>query len=235
MNWITLLQKLALSEQTGSLFLVDRHAKHVMLTWNILTAGSPSFEAHMLQIADLATAVFTGVETDFLKTYPEAIKSERLYQHMGPLFENIIDWQKVKESIHATIYQLYTKTDWSKFGNEDIYIFITAHYPDQPDDVVGFVTFLAKPGYAHGNCKIIAMGVHETVQRCGIGTLLMNSIFTILPKIERIFLCTRVTNTKALNAYYAWGFKEDLHPLQEPGHTFKPEYWKFLELETRGS
>ncbi len=233
-NWITSLQEKASEQSSGSFNAKDKHNNALVARWHILTTQSAHFVPAMNQIADLASQAFTSVEFDFLQAHPEAAGSERLYQSIAPLFQDTvsIDWQAVKNSIYSLINQLYTKTDWAKFGGEDIYIFVTVH-DQESDTLLGFITFFVRPTYPHGVCKVTAMGVIPPAQNRGLGKVLMGSIFKIIPEVERIFLCTRVTNSKALAAYRSWGFQIDANPIKEPGHDFNPAYWIFMAYDVK--
>jgi hypothetical protein len=57
----------------------------------------------------------------------------------------------------------------------------------------------------------------------------MSSIFQIFPTMQRIFLCTRVTNEHALCVYKNWGFTLDPSPILDPHHVFSSQHWTFLE------
>src|SRR3989304_1497033 len=85
---------------------------------------------------------------------------------------------------------------------------------DQPTNtLLGFITFMMRANYAPGDIKVMSFAVDQSQQGRGLGKLLMSSILTIDTKINRIFLCTRVTNETALTAYRAWGFTTDEHPI----------------------
>ncbi len=233
-NWITSLQKRAQENASGSFNAKDKMSNAVSLHWHILTTQSAQFVPSMNQIADLASQAFTSVELGFLQTHPEAASTERLYQSIAPLFENkaSIDWQVAKDNVYSIINNLYTKTDWSKFGTDDVYVSVTVN-DCKTDNLLGFITFFVRPSYPHGTCKVTAMGVTPHAQNRGLGKLLMNSIFTIVPEVERIFLCTRVTNAQAIAAYRSWGFGIDANPIKEPGHDFNPAYWIFMEYNVQ--
>ena len=236
LNWIKLLKKRADEHSTGSLKAKDKKNNELVLQWHILTTQSALFAPSMNKIGDLASQAFASVEFDFLQAHPEAIPGEQLYQSITPLFQNnaSIDWPEVKDRIYSIINQLYTKTDWSKFGADDVYVIVTVH-DHESDTLLGFITFFIRPNYPYGVCKVTAMGVAQQAQNRGLGKLLISSIFKIIPEAERIFLSTRVTNAKALAAYHSWGFTTDHNPIQEPGHVFNPDYWIFLEYVTSNS
>jgi ribosomal protein S18 acetylase RimI-like enzyme len=224
------------SNSSGSFNAKDKKNNALTLNWHILTSMSAQFVPTMNQIADLASQAFTSVEFDFLQAHPEAVAGERLYQSIAPLFQNnaSIDWPAVKARVYTIINQLYTKTDWSKFGTDDQYIIVTAH-DQESDALLGFITFFIRPAYSYGDCKVTAMGIIPQAQNRGLGKLLMSSIFKIIPETKRIFLTTRVTNEKALAAYRSWGFNLDANPLQEPDHNFNPAYWIFMEYKAAKS
>jgi GNAT superfamily N-acetyltransferase len=75
----------------------------------------------------------------------------------------------------------------------------------------------------------MSFAVDPEYQNRGLGKLLTSLIFKINTNIKRIFLCTRVTNNIALNAYKNWGFTLDSNPILD--HTFNLEHWTFLEYK----
>ncbi len=221
------------SKNVGAFTAKDKFSSPVIIEWKILGTTSPDFAPTMRSIADLATHAFTSVELQFLQQHPQAMTTEGLYQDNLAEFQNQgtqFDWQGIENKIASIISNLYTTMDWSKFGGDDRYIF--AMIKDEKGGLLGFITFFVRPSYAYGDCKVTAMGIMPAAQNRGLGKLLMSSIFEIIRQIQRIFLSTRVTNVKAIAAYRSWGFVIDKNPMQEPGHTFNPDYWIFMEYRT---
>ncbi|MFI4919943.1 MAG: GNAT family N-acetyltransferase [Legionellales bacterium] len=230
-DWIVYLQQQTASKNDGVYQAHDKHNRAIIIEYKILNVQSPEFNDTMHSIADIAAQAFTAVEMQFLQKHPEAIATEALYKQYASLIQNgIADWQAIEKMVYETIHHLYTKTDWSKFDVNDIYIFAVAK-DKTTGTQLGYITFFIQPSYPFGTCKVIAMGIVPAEQNCGLGKLLMSLIFKIVPQIQRIFLSTRITNIKAWGAYQSWGFTQDLNPVQQPGHTFNPDYWIFLKYK----
>ena len=228
-DWLAHIKK-QLASKSGTFLAKDKNSNSITIEWQVLTTKDADFAPAMRNIANLASEAFTAVELEFLQAHPEAVKTERLYQQCAYLFQEdqaAIDWQAVKEKIYSIINGLYIKTDWSVFGADDLYIIMTIKNDSAKQ--LGFITFFIRPAYPFGNVKVTAMGIVPEMQGHGLGKLLMSSLFKIVPDIKRIFLSTRVTNAKAIAAYKALGFEQDLNPIQEQGHVFNVNYWKFME------
>lgn len=120
-----------------------------------------------------------------------------------------------------------------KFGS-DTAIFINAKN-QETGAILGYVSFLMKSDYPQGTVKIMGLAVKPEYQNCGLAKLMVSSIFRIIPKIEHIFLCTRVTNANAIRAYQAWGFVKGMDPIQDPHYTFNLNHWIFLEYKANAA
>jgi hypothetical protein len=92
---------------------------------------------------------------------------------------------------------------------------------------------MIRANYAAGNVKVMIFAVDVAHQKRGLGKLLMSSIFKLIPDIKRIFLCTRVTNDTAFNAYRSWGFVKDENPVLD--HEFNLDHWMFMEYKIEQS
>jgi len=98
-------------------------------------------------------------------------------------------------------------------------------------DLLGFATYMIRANYKYGDAKLMTLGVDPLYQGRGLGKLLISSIFAIVPNIQRIFLCTRVTNEGALGAYRSWGFVTDNDPVMD--YPFNGDHWSFLEYNAQ--
>ena len=137
-------------------------------------------------------------------------------------------------SILHGFYKVDTSTipeETAKVLAKDIYFIVTVKQRDTGARL-GFITFLIRPDYASGDIKVTSIAVAPKEQNRGLAKLLMESIFRIDPTIKRIFLCTRVTNEYALNAYRSWGFTKDPNPTQDPHYKFNLNHWTFMEYKT---
>lgn len=236
-NQTNLLEVIKTKATSGSLTTQDKREKPIILKWYIRSTSDPDFNDLMKSISSLAIQAFASVELEFLKKFPEALKTERMYQSITLEADSDNQdayWKEIASKLGHIINQMYTKTDWSKFPSEDLYIFVTA-WDAESKKQLGFITFFMRPHYPYGTIKVTAIGVLPEAQGKGLGKLLMSSVFSIIPEIQKVFLCTRVTNQNALRAYRSWGFTQDKEPIKEPGHVFDPAYWTFMEYQTNKS
>ncbi len=72
--------------------------------------------------------------------------------------------------------------------------------------LLGFIQFLTGSAFGSDGIKAGMLAVVPEVQDCGLHKILMSSIFKLMPKVQRIFVHTRVTNEYELDLYYSWGF-----------------------------
>jgi len=229
------------TNQTGSFTTYDKQGKSIRLAWQKTTLFSPEFTIAMKAVWPIAREAYTPVEVQFLQAYPEVVGTEDYFKPFEPLFNdglNAVNWSKVEE-VMQTLLKSHFIFDTSTLGTDIIaqYAKDTCYIvtvKDQPTNtLLGFITFMMRANYAPGDIKVMSFAVDQSQQGRGLGKLLMNSILTIDTKINRIFLCTRVTNETALTAYRAWGFTTDEHPILD--HAFNLNHWTFLEYKTEKS
>ncbi len=97
---------------------------------------------------------------------------------------------------------------------------------EKTNELLGFITLLSRASYPPGTVKVMAFAVAPAYQNRGIGKILMSTVFKIFPNLTRLFLCTRITNQTAIEAYKAWGFTPDAEPIMD--HPFNLKHWIFL-------
>jgi len=233
--WITVRKRVKdtkLSKKSGTFLAKDKFGTPVILEWERSTVKEPSHSKNMKEVCDVACKAYTEVEVRFLKEFPDVIKKEEYYAQFRPLFSKgieYVDWKLIEKEMYKRIKQIH-EMDYSNFSIDDIYFFIRVK-DKETKELLGFTTFLIKPEFPQNTVKDISIGVTPEAQGRGLGKLLMSSIFKILPTVNRIFLFTRVTNDKAIGVYKAWGFTENLHPIQDPNFVFKKEHWVSLEYK----
>lgn len=215
----------------------DKNDNPIVIEWQKTTFFSQEFAEAMKIIWPVAKTAYLPVEMDFLKAFPEVVGTEDYFKSFEPLFKNgmeHVDWHKAEEIMEALLKSHFI-FDTSSFGPEifaqfekDICYIVTVK--DQKSNaLLGFITFMIRATYKPGDVKVMSLAVDPNYQNHGLGKILMSSIFKIDPTIKRIFLCTRVTNKTALNAYRAWGFTPDKHPTLD--HAFNLNHWMFLEYK----
>jgi len=226
---------------SGQFSANDKQGVPVIIEWQKTTLFAPEFAAAMKEAWPLARETYTPVEVDFLKTYPQVVGVEDYFKPFEHLFKNgvdTVDWTKVEETMQEQLKSHFI-FDTSTFGPEvfamyskdDCYVVKIKN--KQTGLLLGFITFMKRANYKEGELKVMSFAIDQDHQGRGLGRLLMSSILKMTSNIQRIFLCTRVTNDNALKAYKAWGFLDDKNPIMD--HAFNLNHWKFLEYKVNSS
>lgn len=219
----------------------DKYGASVIIEWKQTNLLAPDFAEAMSKVWPIARQAYTPVEMQFLKAFPDVVANENYFKPFEPLFKDgaeKVDWKLAKQTME-TILKSHFVFDASLFSEEmktkyarDICFFISVK-DKAMENLLGFITFMARADYAPGDIKVISLAVDPLYQNRGLGKLLMSSIFKIAPTTKRVFLSTRVSNTTALSAYQAWGFTKDLNPILD--HPFNMNHWSFLEYKIESS
>jgi ribosomal protein S18 acetylase RimI-like enzyme len=229
--------------ERGSFSAHDKSGVSVVLEWVKTDMMAPEFAALMANAWEVARPTYTAVEMQFLKAHPEVVSQDDYFKSFQQSFKDLfsngpqaVDWQAAQEHMETVLKQAFV-FDTSRFSEElikkfsqDQYFFVSVK-DKESGAILGFVTFLIRPGYAAGDIKVSTLAVAPSAQKRGLATLLMSSIFKLHPSLKRIFLCTRVTNETAIRAYKSWGFTHDTNPVQEPHYTFNLNHWIFMEYK----
>jgi dienelactone hydrolase/RimJ/RimL family protein N-acetyltransferase len=221
----------------GKFMAHDKQGVPVMLEWQKTTFFAPEFAALMKEVWPIARDAYTPVELDFLRAFPQVVGVEDYFKPFEPLFKDgiaAVDWlavERVMQDLLKTHFIFDTST-WSAevmaMFAKDVFYVVTVK--DQcTNELLGFRTLMQRANYPHGTIKGISLAIDPKHQRRGLATLLMGSIFRIIPDIKRTFMCTRVTNEKMQHACKGWGFTLDEHPILD--HAFNKEHWIFLEYK----
>lgn len=222
-------------KKSGQFIANDKQGVPVILEWQKTTLFAPEYAAVMKEIWTLACAAYLPVEMKFLRTFPQVVGTEDYYKPFEPFFKDglhAVDWGKVEEVMQALLKSHFI-FDASTWGPEvtvmyakDVCYVITIK-DQQTNVLLGVITLIKRANYAQGDIKVMSVAVDPKHQRRGLATLLMSSIFRIMPDIKRTFMCTRVTNDAMLQACTLWGFTPDEHPILD--HPFNLDHWKFFE------
>lgn len=224
-------------EKSGQFFAHDKHGMAVVLEWHKTSIVAPEFAADMKNAWTFARDAYVPVEMDFLKAFPGVVGTEPYFAPFEPLFAagvEHVDWNEAEKTMEA-ILKGHFVFDPAQFPKQVIEMFaqdtcfFVAIKDQATGTMLGFITFLMRSKYAAGDIKVMSLAVSVDHQNRGLGKLLMSSIFNIVPGINRIFLCTRVTNVIALKAYSSWGFTIDENPVLD--HAFNLKHWTFMEYK----
>ena len=228
-------------QKNGSFFARDNDGRNVVIEWHTTNIVSVDFAQCMKDAWSLARDAYIPVEMDFLKAFPEVVGDDPYFAPFEPLFGKglaNIDWVNVENTMETILrgHFVFDPTQFPKqviemFGQDDV-ICVTVT-EQSTGKILGFITFLMRKTYQAGDVKVMSFAVDVAHQKRGLGKLLMSSIFKIVPTVDRIFLCTRVTNVAALRAYSAWGFIIDENPVMD--HAFNLNHWIFMEYKIEQS
>jgi ribosomal protein S18 acetylase RimI-like enzyme len=227
-------------QPVNQLYALDKYNNPIIIEWYTTSIISSQFAASMSSIWNIAREAYLPVEMQFLRAFPDVVFQEKYFESFKPLFEegiHKVNWSTAETKMEAML-QSHFVFDPASFSDamktmfaDDVCFFAVSK--DIKGAIVGFVTFIVRSNYAVGDVKVMSLGVVPSHQNCGLGKLLMSSIFNIMPTVKRIFLCTRVTNEIALRAYANWGFAKDIDPVMD--HPFNSLHWTFLEYKIERS
>lgn len=222
---------------TGQFIAHDKQGHNVVLNWIKTSFLSPEFATAMQEVWPIACEAYTPVEMAFLKANPQVVGVEDYYKPFEPLFKDGIehvDWlaaERVMQDLLKTHF-IFDTSKWAPevtamFANDVFYVVTIKD--QQTNKLLGFRTLMQRANYPDGTLKGISLSIAQQYQQRGLATLLMGSIFRIIPNVKRTFMCTRVTNAKMIKACASWGFTKDEHPILD--HAFNLEHWKFFEYK----
>lgn len=218
----------------------DKHGVPVLIEWQKTGVTKPEYSAIMRSVADLAVEAYLPVEMEFLQQHPDLVATDDYFKQFAPFFTqgvDNVDWKAVEEKMAAQLRSMYESElpgEIRKLFADDTYYVITVK-DMATKKLLGFTLYLIAPYHPKGSIWCGHLAVAPDAQNRGLGKLLVGSIFKIVPKINRIMLATRVTNETAFRAYKAWGFVEDVNPIENPHFQLKKEHWRFLEYRTERS
>jgi GNAT superfamily N-acetyltransferase len=216
-------------KKSGKFLANDKQENKIVLKWEISNNATLSFCNRVKRCSEFLAQAYASVELNFLQKYPESISKE-MYNSLEPMFKDKekIDWNEIEKQVKNILKQLFDTGFKNSFSPGDIYLSVLAK-DQKTEKPLGLILFLIKESFDCGTILPTVLGVDPEFQNRGLGKLLMSSVFKIIPQTKRIILHTRPTNDKAINAYYAWGFVNDLNPT--PNEYLIPEYWINLEYK----
>lgn len=242
--WLEDVKKEFSLKNSGSFLAKDKFGKQVIVDWKKTDMISADYVATMSSFWSIACQAYTKIEMEFLKAHPEFVGSDMFFKPFEPFFKNgfeLVDWQLVQDKMQEVLkgFFVFDPTSWgdeikNKLSNVvHIFVFVS---DKETGKKLGFITFLINYEYAQGDVKCTTFAVLPEEQNRGLGKLLMSSVLKILPQVERIFLCTRITNKFAQKVYLNWGFGKEENPVvEEHNYTFNLNHWIFFEYEINES
>ena len=229
-KWLINLKKT--TKSSGRFEGKDKTGASVIFDWTRLNVQSPEFAKTLKKVGDICAEPYVSVESDFFRANPNLELDDYYLKQFEPFFLNgfeNVNWPGVEEKIQQVMKQFHSM-DCSKFNPEFMYFFVIVK-DKKTEKELGEAIFFIAPEYPFGDIKCIDFAVATSEQGRGLGKLIMSSILRIIPDLNRIFLCTRPTNTKAMNCYRACGFTVDADPIQEIHCKMKPGHWSSFEYK----
>ncbi len=234
--WLDYLNALP---KNKTFFAQDKQGNEVVLDATITKLLSPTFAAQLQSVWEIGVDAYLPVEMDFLKAFPEVVQQEPQFKQFESLFAqgtDSVDWDAVGQKMALQLKQHFvydpaTFSDQMKqMFADDVAIFVSVK-EKETQQILGLAAFSIRTNFNVGQIKVTHLAVGPMAQKRGLATLLMSSIFTIVPKVKSLFLCTRITNKPARQAYASWGFERDLNPKQDSHYTFNLDHWIFMEYD----
>jgi GNAT superfamily N-acetyltransferase len=200
-----------MNKKSGILLANDVFNKPVTLEWEEIQGQTDKLSEEIKSLSHILAPSYAQTEVDFARKKPEDVKNDFMLKSLAPLLDqgiNNVDWGIFAEKTEAHLEHFFATMDWKKSsGAQDINIFVTIK--DQKTGIdLGVIQFLITPNFADNTVKAALYGVLPLAQNRGLERLLMASIFTLRPEVNRIFLHTRSTNQGAIRSYEDWGFKQ---------------------------
>jgi hypothetical protein len=210
-DWLLHANKTLFPGAKGQFTAKNQLGKEILLEWESVDPLSSRFNEKIKEVRDILVETYTQIELGFSQKFPEAIPNEFFLKSLAPLFQegaSKIDWALIEGKIRTIFDTFFASTDFTKFSKEnEVYVFVIAK--DKTSGLPeGVVQFLINKDFPYGTVKACYFGISALQEEAGLEKILMSSIFKMLPETKRIFLHTRVSNTKAIERYLAWGFEQ---------------------------
>ncbi|PKN03209.1 hypothetical protein CVU75_03390 [Candidatus Dependentiae bacterium HGW-Dependentiae-1] len=185
----------------GTLLAADKTGKPLILRWHLYqpAAQQQLFDAMRATLAPIAAQTLLPIENTFARTTlaPEHATLEQKNNHTDE--NNSAHMRTVAHKSHPAANP---DEPWQP---DEHCLIITAHEHSQMPPL-GYIQYIFRNTTPIGTITLDELAIIPSAQRRGIGKLLVSSLYTIIPQIERIELYVRPTNTTAQAAYLSYGF-----------------------------
>lgn len=234
--WLTHINSIMAKKNSGINQVHDNKVTSITVEWHIVPLMTPEYVALLAQVSDLAIDSLTNVELQFVRAFPESVDTDPIFfEALEPLFRHgvqAVDWHAVEQKIRDQIRGYYIfdfeiTDELVEFYSDRFACFVMAK-DSRTGELLGYIMYEAQPDCSYGMLKLTGIAVKPSIQKRGLGKLLLNSIVSIIPEVKDIYVATRVTNIAALAAYSAWGFVR-IDPAPGSEFMYDPHYWVFMQ------
>jgi len=205
-----------------------REQERFIVEWSKLGALSEEFADKMAGLASLGMESFNDVEVDFLTANPEAMDQDPSLAVFKGLKGN-----ELTKSMNTKLHHFFhirpsDLSDEKRSFVADAFYYVVTIKERSSDKILGFVTYLSGGPVPKDEYKIIVLAVDTSSRRIGLGGFLISFLEKMGIKSNKLFLCTRPSNSIAINAYKKWGFIEDDEAKKSAPPQFIQGHWIFL-------
>lgn len=213
---------------SGSYIEKGKNNKKLIVQWSKLHALSEEFANQMESLAGLGIESFRSVEIDFLLAYPNATKED---PHLASL--DGLKGTRLEECMNTKLRQIFHMrpsdlNDGVRSLMAGAYYYFVTIKDELSEKILGFITFLSGGPIPNDEFKITVLAVDKEARREGLAGCLINSLKKIEVKSKKLFVCTRPSNSGAINAYKKWGFIEDSEAQRDASPHFINGHWVHL-------
>lgn len=197
-----------MNKKSGTFISKDSLNNLIILEWKEIPGQTDELAQEIKSLSEILVPSYAQTEVEFAQKKPEAVSNDFMLKPLAPMLEQGVDCGLFQRKIEDHLKQFFVTMDWkASSGAQDVYFFVVAK-DKASHKQLGVMQFFTTPDFEEGTIKAALSGVIPIAQNRGLEKLLMSSIFKLRPEVKRIFLHTRSTNTKAINAYKEWGFTE---------------------------
>lgn len=213
---------------TGSYVEQGKENQRFIVEWSRLDALSEEFAEKMRSLARLGMDSFRSVETDFLSAYPQAVKEDKSLAAFAGL-----EGCELDGAMNAKLHKIFHTrpsdlSDEFRAFMDNAYYYLVTIRNETSEEIQGFITFMSGGPITKDEYKITILAIDENIRRAGLAGFLVNSLEKIGVCPNKIFVCTRPSNTVAISAYKKWGFVEDLEAQNNAPAHFIKGHWVHL-------
>ncbi len=183
---------------TGPWKVQDKKKNTVIIEGEVISKNSNIIysDKDLKTVALMCANSIQGTHVELTKSYPLAW----LYFKIRELYK----WESDKDRL----YGLYTKKILQKNNTSPYCIFTVSEFSSDGDKkLLGCILLrIIYKNNTYESVELDTIVVNPKAQGRGLSTILISSIFKLLPKTKRIFLDVLCTNKKAIGIYESFGF-----------------------------
>lgn len=189
----------------GTFIAYDAVNNPIVLEWKKVYGHTDALAQEIRNLSPILIRAYTQSELEFARKKPEEVPSDFMLKSLASYLDTG-DWNLFEQKLREHLHHFFMTMDWKAGSHpEDVHIFVDAR-DKHTNEMLGAIQFFTSPQFQSGSIKAALFGVIPSAHSRGIEKLLMSSIFTIDSDIKHIFLHTRATSSKMIEAYLSWGF-----------------------------